>query len=123
MSITKFNKNKKPLFTFNATEGFKFFKMEDLYKANGPDAVYPIRGWFYHTGRYGEQPVFITDYCFINGPEHLTEQCKEIEQDPEAVAQINAGNAGFKIRDYINRYNKTSYSIEWVDVADDKLPF
>lgn len=123
MSITKFNKNKKPLFTFNATEGFKYFKLEELYKANGPDAVYPIRGWFFHTGKFGEQPVFFTDYCFINGPAHMTDQCKEIEQDPEAVAQINAGNAGFKIRDYINSLNKTSYSIEWVDVEQDKLPF
>lgn len=123
MSITKFNKNKKPLFTFTGTEGFKYFKLEELYKANGPDAVYPILGWFFHTGKFGEQPVFFTHYCFINGPAHLTEQCKEIEQDPEAVAQINAGKAGFKIRDYINSLNKTSYSIEWVDVEEDKLPF
>lgn len=122
MSITKFNKNTK-VFTFQAPEGFQFYKMKDLYQANGSDAVYTILGWFFSNGQFGEQPVFITPKYYINGPKHMCNQCKEIMEDPEAVAQINAGNAGFKIRSYKNSRGSTSYSVEWVDLLDENMPF
>lgn len=121
MGIAKFNKNKR-IFTFIASDDFEYFTLADLYKKNGPDKVYTILGWFFHTGKFGEQPVFITPEFYINGPKHLTAMCKDIQEDAESVAQINAAMAGFKIRDYIDSKGKTSYSIEWVDL-DTKLPF
>ena len=84
MSISKFNKNTK-VFTFQAPEGFQYYAMRDLYNTNGPEAVYTILGWFFHTGKFGEQPVFITPKYYINGPKHMCEQCRQIMADAEAV--------------------------------------
>lgn len=121
MSISKFNKNIN-MFTFEAPEDFQYKKMKDLYAANGADHVYTILGWFYHTGNFGEQPIFYTPDFYINGPKHMTKACKAIEEDAEAVAQINAGKAGFKLRQYKSSYGTMAYSVEWVDL-EEELPF
>lgn len=120
MSISKFNKNAN-VFTFKAPDDFKYYSMRSLYEANGPEAVYTILGWFFHTGKFGEQPVFFTPKYYINGPKHMTAQCKEIMADAEAVAQINAAQAGFKIRPYTSSAGTTAYSVEWVDLEE--LPY
>ena len=122
MSISKFNKNTK-VFTFQAPEGFRYYAMRDLFNTNGPEAVYTILGWFFHTGKFGEQPVFITPKYYINGPKHMCQQCRDIMADAEAVAQINAAQAGFKIRSYKNSAGTTSYSVEWVDIPAENLPY
>lgn len=120
MSISKFNKNTR-VFTFQAPEDFPYKSMKELYTANGPDHVYTILGWFFHTGKFGEQPIFYTADYYINGPKHMTDQCREIMADAEVVAQINNGQAGFKIRPYTSSAGTTAYSVEWVDL--EALPF
>ena len=120
MSISKFNKNTK-VFTFQAPKDFQYKNMKELYNANGADHVYKVLGWFFHTGKFGEQPIFITPDFYINGPKHMASQCRDIIADVEAVAQINAGQAGFKLRPYTSSAGTTAYSVEWVDLEE--LPF
>jgi hypothetical protein len=62
----------------------------------------------------------------VNLPEHLLEDVQDMISDSEAVEQINAGKAGFKIRTYTDRKGGTSYSVEWMDIDSNdniKLPF
>lgn len=121
MSIVKFNHTSP--FTFKAGDGFKYYSLKQLAEGNKPDTVYRVMALFINDkGRYGDQPLVLTPYFYVNLPSHLCNDVTDMIRDPEIVEQINAGKAGFKIRSYTNRNGGTSYSVEWVDVADD-LPF
>ena len=121
MSIVKFN-HISP-FTFKAGDNFPYYNLKSLYESNGPDKVYRFLAIHINDkGRYGDQPVALTGNYYVNMPSHLNDDVMQMIRDPEIVAQINAGKAGFKIRPYTNRNGGTSYSVEWVDINDD-LPF
>ena len=121
MSIVKFNHTSP--FTFKAGEKFPYYSLKSLADSNKPETVYRVLGLFINDrGRYGDQPLALTPYYYVNLPSHLLNDVTAMIKDPEVVEQINAGKAGFKIRDYINRNGGKSYSVEWVDVNDD-LPF
>lgn len=121
MSIVKFN-HVSP-FTFQAGDNFPYYNLRSLYESNGPDKVYRFLAIYINDkGRYGDQPVALTAHYYVNMPSHLNDDVFKMIHDQECIDQINAGKAGFKIRTYNNRNGGTSYSVEWVDLADD-LPY
>lgn len=119
----KFNKTER-LFNVDTKE-FDFVSLKELLEQNGTDHVYPLRGMYINTkSQYGAQPVFITDGLLVNVPSHLLDTAKEIMRDVEAVADINAGRAGFKIYEYTSdKYKRTSQSVEFVDLQTDDIEF
>lgn len=138
----KFNKEK--LFKIN-TDGFEYVSLEDLYnetkemvlldadedtmsdpdemKSHIESTVFQVRGIYINTkGLYDDAPVVALDSAYVNLPAHLTPICKEILADPQAIAAINAGRVGFTIYTYVKpAYNKTCYSIKWVDTEPNPL--
>ena len=126
MSIGKKYNHNTDVFIFKGEKDFKYYSLKELYKENGPDQVYTFLSLFINSkSRYGKQPLAVTPKYYVNLPEHLLEDVQDMISDSEAVEQINAGKAGFKIRSYTDRKGGTSYSVEWMDIEakDIKLPF
>ena len=96
MKITDFNKHDYTVYTIN-TEGFEYKNL-----ASVEDVV--VRGFFINTKTaYGEQPVMITDNCYVNLPKHLLDDIKHIIKDDEIGREIRdllaeAARRGVKIR-------------------------
>ena len=113
----KFNTEK--LFKIE-TENFEYIDLEglSLITKEDPDHVFIVRGIYINNkGMYDPQPVVALDDTYVNLPAHLTDVCKTIIADRTAVAAINNGECGFRITSYFKpKYNKTCYSVEWVDV-------
>ena len=121
MSIVKFNHTSP--FTFKAGDGFQYYSLRQLAESNKPGTVYKVLALFINDrGRYGDQPLALTPYYYVNLPTHLLNDVTAMIRDNDIVDQINAGQAGFKIREYTNRNGGKSYSVEWVDIQDD-LPY
>ena len=109
--------NKEKLFTID-TEGFEYFSLEDLYRPDNEDMVFPVRGIYLNKkSLYGPAYVLATDDCYVNLPDHLNDDCEEILKDKLAISDINRKVVGFKIYKYVQKkYNRECYSITWVDV-------
>lgn len=113
---SKFNKEAKK-FNIN-TEGFEYYKLDDLFENNGADEIYPLRGIYINKkGKYGDSPVAITDEFCAYLPQHMMNTVNKILEDDEAVAEINAGKVGFSIYQYTDeKHNKICYSIRFEDI-------
>ena len=109
--------NKSRLFEVDTTD-FEYKSLEELYAEFGPDEIYTLRGiWINSKGLYGDAPVAATDEFYVNFPAHMTGATISILGDKKCVAAINNGKCGFRIVTYVkSKYNKTCYSIEWVDI-------
>ena len=96
-----------------------YTSLADLYSENGKAHVYPIAGIYINTkGRFGPQAcIACNDSLMVNLPNHLTEICEQMRADQEAVDAINAGQAGFRIYEYVSKSGVIRYSVEWVDLA------
>ena len=134
----KYNKDK--LFKIN-TDGFEYLSLEDLYKERESNVViedfedheevkeiveetiYQVRGIYINTkGLFDDAPVVALDSAYVNLPAHMTQICREILSDPQAIAAINAGRVGFTIYAYEKpQYHKTCYSVRWVDTEPNPL--
>ena len=117
-TFTKFNKEK--LFDIDTTE-FDYTSLEDLYNANGENAVYQVRGLYIGTkSNYDpETPILATNEEYVNLPVHQLEEVKAMLADRRAVDAINAGDCGFKIEKYYQkRFKKDCYTAIWCDYAD-----
>lgn len=132
--------NKEKLFKIN-TDGFEYISLEDLYKERESnvlvedfedpeevkeiveETIYQVRGIYINTkGLYDDAPVVALDSAYVNLPAHMTQICREILSDPQAIAAINAGRVGFTIYAYEKpQYHKTCYSIKWVDTEPNPL--
>lgn len=111
---SKFNKGAR--FTYTTPEGLGYATLSDLVKAHGLDKVYTVHALYINTkGKFGDQPLIVTDEAQVNAPSHLLDTVKDIRSDSEAVAQINANKFGFKIYEYEGK-NGNGYSVEWVDI-------
>lgn len=117
MSVAKFNADVAK-FVFEPSDYFTFKTLEELYKENGKDKVYTVRGMYINTkGIYGENPVIVCDDCYVSLPKHLTPAVKEIRGDKQLVEDVNNGKVGFEIYEYFQpTYKKTCYSINWLDI-------
>ena len=122
MAISKHNHNTSAAsFKLQPAPGAPYVKLEELYKTNGPDHLYELCGLYINTkGRFGDQPVLWTHGVYVNLPEHMLRSCSDILQDQEAIDQINAGQAGFKIYEYQNKNGRTGYSVTFEDI---QMPF
>lgn len=110
----RFNKGRK----FNIdTNGFEYANLEELYKNNGADFVYPLCALYINTrGMYGDAPVFATDCCFVNIPSHMIDTARDILNDVDAIDAINNGKVGFQIYTYEqSKYNRVCYGVNFVD--------
>lgn len=118
--MSKINKlNKKIVkFNFEPEDNFIYVKLEDLFKENGKDTIYRVRGLYINNnGYYGKSPLAVLDNCFLNLPQHLVETVEVIHDDEELIQDINDGKMGFKIYEYLNKkQNKRCYSVEWVEI-------
>lgn len=126
MSIGKKYNHNNDVFIFKGERDFKYYSLKDLYNANGPDQIYTFLSLFINNkSKFGKQALAVTPKYYVNLPEYLVDDIQDMINDAEAVDQINAGKAGFKIRTYTNRKGGTSYGVEWMDVEakDIKLPF
>lgn len=102
------------------TTNYEYVKLGDLYnisdKGSG-DVVRKIDGIFVHRSKLGESPVFIVSATkqLVNIPQHLTDTCKEILSDDDAVEAIQVGKVGFVIYEY-QSHGKNCYSVRFVDL-------
>ena len=114
--MTMFDKyDHDPLFTFNAPEDADWYKLSDLVKRDGTGKVYPLKAMYINNkGKFGPNPVLITEHELVSAPEHLTNDVEDMLGRPELVQYINEGHAGFSIYEYSNSFGK-AYSINWVE--------
>lgn len=123
MSISKFNHTSPFLFRLEKDQA-KYYSLKQLFEANGADRIYTVLALYIsNKGRYGDQPIATTPHFYVNLPAHLVEDVNAMIHDREAIDQINAGQAGFRIRKYMNRNGGDSFSVEWMDIKAEQLPF
>mgnify|MGYP003583240502 CR=1 FL=1 len=111
----RFNTSKAQ-FDFQAPENTPFKKPFELVQENGLDKVYPLRSCYINKkGLYGDEPILITDDCFVNAPAHICDTITQVLKDTDAVKLINLGKVGFKFYEYQNKFGD-QLGIEWVDL-------
>ena len=118
-------------FTYTISKEAPYVKLRDLADEYADqNKSIRIRGMFTKPSKFGgEQATMICDEFYVNLPTHLVPTVKEVMNDDEAVKQINAGIAYFKIYSYDNSQGNKSYSIvfevknEGLDISSDDLPF
>lgn len=117
MSISRFN-NEVVKFKFEPSKDFTFRKLEELYKENGKDEVYTVKGMFINTkSKYGNYPIVVCSEYYVLLPKHLVDVVKEIRQDKQLVKDINGDKVGFEIYEYVQpKYKRKCYSINWLDI-------
>lgn len=95
------------------TEGYSYAKLSELELGK----TYIIQALYINTkGKYDPYPVApITDGLLVNLPAYLTDEVKEMINDPDDVADINAGKAGFVVEEY-EQNGKMLRGINWVDI-------
>lgn len=116
------NKHNKGGIDWNidSIEGFVFKNLEELYKANGADYVYPVAGMYINKkSNYGPHGVIIDNVheWLIDVPPHMNEEFIAIMGDPEDVEDIISGKVGIRIYTYIDdKFKKECYNIRWIDL-------
>lgn len=127
MNFAKFNTFR---FDYDAVtmewEGERYTNLESLYKLNGPDKIYEIKSMHVREAKEGDgsinklNPVITIEGTHVNIPQHQLIQIQKMLDDAEAVAYINAGGAGFTIREYDNKYKpgEKAYSANFCNMDD-----
>ena len=117
MNITKFNKAE---LLFNDNEHFKEFKtLEQLFKENGKDEEYIVRGVYTYKSAYGEGCFIKSDGFNISLPSHMVETVLNIREDEECVQEINDGRVEVMIYSYTlpDKYpDKEFYGINFIEL-------
>lgn len=110
--IDKYNKGKK--FDVN-TEGFKFYKLREVYESEA--VKYYVRGLIIFNTKYGDTANAILDDKFISLPSHMIEDVKAMIADDEVVSAIKDGRIGFNIRQYQDEKHGagTCYGVTWFE--------
>lgn len=112
----KHNPGITKLFLFNIPDNFTFTDLKGLAEKYGMANPFKVNAIHINSkGRYGEQPVIVTDNELVNAPHHLMNCVHEILKDGESVSMINSGHVGFKVYSYENAHGP-NYSLEWVDL-------
>lgn len=122
MSIEKYNKQGNQ-YTFRANFD-TYYKLRDLEEyIDHPEKVLPLLGMYTHNGKFGLNATLITNHFYVNLPAHMTKQIAEMMDDDEVTELINSGRAGFTIYSYINQSGGKSYSVNFVTLQKEELPF
>lgn len=103
-------------FSFDIPKEFEFKSLADIYQGVGTKRI--IKMFYKNTkGRYGVSFVVATESELLNMPQHLNDLFEQLYNDPEAIEAINNDRLGFTIYQYeATKYNRTSYSINLVDL-------
>ena len=116
MSFAKKYNVVKPSFDFKPSDDAEYIKPSELVQLNGIDAVYPLRACYINKkGLYGNEPVLITEECFINAPAHIVEDLEQVVKDENSIKLVNLNKVGFQFYEYENKYGQ-QFGIEWVDL-------
>lgn len=104
------------------SSAFEYVSLQDLVGMYDIDMQYVIHALYINTkGRYGPQPLAVIDGYKVNLPSHLLADVQEMRANPDDVAAINEGRAGFVIYTYTPKNGKQlRYSVNWIDIAPDK---
>ncbi len=119
--------NKARLFDFDTTAlSGNYTNLEQLYKKNGEDMQYQIKGVYISTKSEfnDESPIVALADTYVNFPQHQLADIKSTLADKGAIKAINSGYAGFVIRKYQKNLKgkngklipRDCYSAEWIDV-------
>lgn len=110
---SKYNKAK---FDFKVPDDFKYNTKEELFMVNGSKKVYILNALYInHKGKFGDQPVYVTDKELVNGSSNEMEQANRMLGDDEFIEAVNNHKVGFTIYQYKNKYG-TQYGINWIDL-------
>ena len=116
MSFAKRFNTAKTRFEYQAPDNTPFFKPAELVAKNGIDKVYTLKACYVNKkGLYGNEPVLITEDCFINAPAHIAEVVEQVVKDENSIKLVNLNKVGFKFYEYENKYGQ-QFGIEWVDL-------
>lgn len=116
MSFAKRYNSPKAHFNFELPENHPFKKPSELVADNGIEAVYTLKACYINKkGLYGDEPVLITEQCFVNAPTHIKSTIENVLKDEQAIKLINLDKVGFKFYQYENKHGK-QYGLEWVDL-------
>lgn len=109
--------NKGARFNFDS-QGLGYRTLAELYSEDGPDVVHMLHAIYINTkGKFADNPVFGTDGALVNIPAHMTDVCREIITDEDAIDDINAGRVGFTVYQYESeKFNRVCYGVNFVDV-------
>lgn len=113
--------NKERLFDID-TSGFDYFKLRDLYEADGEGTEYIIRGLYLGTkSEFADySPIVALEDRYVNLPQFQLEEVKEMLNSKFAVAAINRGEGAFKIEKYIKKLktgSRVCYKAVWCDAS------
>lgn len=108
--------NKKVSFQFDGDKERDFTNLKDLHASVGKD-VTVLEAIFINTkSRFGDAPTLVTSDKFVNAPQHLLKDAKEMLEDSEFINMVNERRVGFKIYSYEGK-NGQGYSVEWVEIG------
>lgn len=114
---SRFNRGSK--FSIDTT-GYDYKKMADVVNDNGLDNEYHVAAVYINTkGRFDDHPVAVLPeiQALVDLPSHMTETVRAILEDPEAIADIEAGKVGIKFENYHSKtYNRDCLGCRWVDM-------
>ena len=121
--MSNFIKKYGKKFIFDIDFEKDFISLKDLYEKD-KNAVFVIKGLYINAkGIYDDSPVFEIDNYLVNIPAHMTDTCKSILEDEEAIDDIKNGNIGFTIRRYekiVKGKNRDCYSVNFEEVNNVK---
>ena len=115
MGIASYNKGSNFDIKF---EDRTWVKLEDLYNEQ-EGVVFTIDGVFINRkSKFGPRPFIAFDKIYLADlPNNMLETVEEIIGNPDIVAQINEGKAGFEAKSYMNdKYNRECYYIKFHDI-------
>ena len=101
------------------TESFQFWKREECFKED-PKKVYKLRGIYINKkGKFGDHPVAILDDSFMDFPDYMTDEVKEIITTQADINDIIAGKVGFTLEEYTDKnFGRQCIGVKWVDLED-----
>lgn len=116
--MTSFAKkhNVKPSpFTFQTPENHPYKKPIELVTEFGLDKTYKVNAFYINKGgKFGDEPVIVTDDFILNAPSHLVGMVKEVLEDSESINLVLDGQVYFKFYEYENSKG-SQVGVTWVD--------
>ena len=83
------------------SSAFEYVSLQDLVGMYDTDMQYVIHALYINNkGQYGPQALAVIDNYKVNLPSHLLSDVREMLANPDDVAAINEGRAGFVIYTY-----------------------
>ena len=99
------------------TKDYPYISREEAFKTD-KDKVYQLKGLYINKkGNFGDHPVAICEGFFIDLPDYMTDDVKEILASEDDINDIKSGIVGFKLEEFVDKkFKKTCYGVKWVDI-------